>query len=44
MPIADMLVDAAAGHKVLSFLDGKDDTVPSLQYPLSEKKEQLMMH
>ena len=22
MPIADMLVDAAAGHKVISFMDG----------------------
>ena len=22
MPIADMLVDAAAGHKVISFIDG----------------------
>ena len=22
MPIADMLVDAAAGHKVVSFMDG----------------------
>ena len=25
MPIADMLVDAAAGHKVISFLDGNED-------------------
>ena len=24
MPIADMLVDAAAGHKVISFLDGNE--------------------
>ena len=23
MPIADMLIDAAAGHKVISFMDGK---------------------
>ena len=22
MPVADMLVDAAAGHKVISFMDG----------------------
>ena len=22
MPIADMLVDAAAGHKIISFMDG----------------------
>ena len=27
MPVADMLVDAAAGHKVISFMDGNADTI-----------------
>jgi len=26
MPVADMLKDAAAGHKVISFMDGMLDT------------------
>jgi len=30
MPIADMLVDAAAGHKVISFMDGNLGTIRSL--------------
>jgi hypothetical protein len=30
MPIADMLVDAAAGHKVISFMDGNAVIIRSL--------------
>ena len=37
MPIADMLVDAAAGHKVISFMDGNagytSNTTNPLQFP-----------
>jgi hypothetical protein len=37
MPIADMLVDAAAGHKVISFMDGNagytSNTTNLLQFP-----------
>ena len=39
MPIADMLVDAAAGHMVISFMDGNagiDCLVDLLSYRLSE--------
>jgi hypothetical protein len=30
MPVADLLVDAAAGHKVISFMDGNAGTIKFL--------------